>query len=147
MEKTKMEKKIRIPIKARIYSVADGRYAKKAYANVTIGDYLSINSYSVGANSTGDGLVVYRPSVRFGENKFKKIVEYVNRDKSRLEKAIEEACIRAYKQNEFDGTIQQDSEPIYIGIEDLINTNTNNYQVGQESSRNISLDDDLVVPF
>lgn len=139
---------IKIPIKAKIYSVKDGRYGLNAFANVMIGDYLSINSYSIIPDPKGGGtLVVFRPRVFLGNNNFKYIVEYINRKNSKLERQIEKACRYAYGKYEDDGRLQQYSEAYYIGIEDLINSEVINAQDPEESAKNTTSDDDYVVPF
>ncbi len=139
---------IKIPIKAMIYYAKPGRYGLSALANVMIGDYLSINSYSIVPNPKGGGtLVVFRPRVFLGDNNFKYIVEYVNRKKSKLESQIEKACRYAYEKYEDGGGLQQYSETYYIGIEDLINSEAINAQNPEESAKNTTSDDNYVVPF
>ena len=142
----------RIPIKATIYHVADGRMAVKAYANVIIGDYLAINSFSIAFSSSENELVVYPPSVKCGgkamngkKERYKKIVEFPHWEYGRLKDVIDRLCIFAYRRYEDDhNTLGQYCEPAYIGIEDLTGFDENKIKDSQESIDAIELGD---IPF
>ena len=126
-----MESTNKIPIRARIYHVVEGQRALKAYADVAIGDYLCINSYSIAysykhKNRDEDGnddVIVFTPTAKRENGEYKRIVEYPNWDENRLKDIIAKLCKQAYKKYEDDGTLRVYTKPIYVGIDELVDFN------------------------
>ena len=141
-----METNTKIPVKAVIYHVADGNTAIKAYANIAIGDYLYINSFSVVVSSySNTDLLVYPPSVKCGNGKYKRIVEFPGWEESSLKEKIDKLCTFAYGRYEDDNnTLGKWTDPIYIGIEELVNLGKKNVQSSRKSTGEIDLSD---IPF
>ena len=140
-----MDNNRKIPIRATIYNVADGRTAIKAYASIIIGDYLAINSFSIAVSSFENELVVFPPSVKCGNNRYKKIVEFPHWKEGRLKKVIDRQCILAYKRYEDDhSTLYKYGEPAYIEIDDLTGFVEKTVQESQEPTDAIDLGD---IPF
>ena len=142
-----MEKSSRIPIKAMIYHVADGRTVVKAYANVMFGKHLSINSFSIAMSSINNDMVVYPPSTRCGGNKYKRIVEFPDYQNSRLKDQIDKVCLLAYAQYEDDGELRRYTEPVYVGIEELVGSSKTNAQNLREYSENSIPDKKFNFPY
>ena len=115
-----MDNKTKIPIRAMIYHIADGKTAIKAFANVSIGDFMYINSFSIAVSSYGDELVVYPPTTKCINKKYKKIVEFPNHNNSKLLDTITKVCKLAYAKYEDDGELNRFGDPFYIKVEDLI---------------------------
>ena len=140
-----MDNSNKIPIRATIYHVADGRTAIKAYANVAIGDYLYINSFSIALSAYVNELLVYPPSVKCRDGKYKRIVEFPNWKDSPLKEKIDKLCIFAYGKYEDDNsTLGKWTDPIYVGIEELVGLDKKSAQRSQESTNGIDLSD---IPF
>ena len=143
-----MEVNNKIPIRAMIYHVADGRTAVKAYANIAIGDYLTINSFSIACSSIDNNdLLVYPPTVRCKNGNYKRIVEFPGWDKSSLKKKIDKICKLAYRKYEDDRQTNLYGDPVYVGIEELVNFEKTNTQNPQESNNNNESDLESIIPF
>lgn len=146
-----MEVNNKIPIRALIYHVADGRTAVKAYANVAIGDYLTINSFSIACDSVDNNtLVVYSPTVRANcknGKKYKRIVEFPGWEESDLKSKIDKVCILAYRKYEDDRQMMQYGDPVYVGIEELVNFKKEGTQNPQKSADDNNSDWESNIPF
>ena len=124
-----MDNNTRIPIKAEIYHIADGKNTIKAYANVAIGDYMFINSVSIAVGSFNNQLIVYPPSNKYWNKHkkkidFKRILEF--KSNCRLWEVITKVCLLAYAKYGSDKRLGVFGEPMYIKIEDLVDTTKTN---------------------
>ncbi|MBQ8985494.1 hypothetical protein IJ076_03080 [Candidatus Saccharibacteria bacterium] len=95
-------------VKAKIYNVMDGQTAKKAFANVSIGGLMHINSYTV-TNTIGDvdHMYAFPPSFKGKNDKYKPYVEFPDFKENPLAKAIYKACVSAYKHYENTGRLHE----------------------------------------
>lgn len=137
----------KIPIKAAIYTVTDGKTAVKAYANVAFGDSLYINSFSVALSSITGELTVYPPSVRCGGNRYKRILEFPGRGNNKLKEAITKVCLLAYAKYEDDKEPGVFGEPIYVNVGDLVDFEKVNAISQQKEGGDAELEDLTFLPF
>lgn len=137
----------KIPIKAEIYAVTDGKTAVKAYANVAFGDSLYINSFSVALSSITGELTVYPPSVRCGGNQYKKILEFPGRGSNKLKEAITRVCLLAYAKYEDDKEPGVFGEPTYINVGDLVDFKKADVASQQKEKSDTELEDLSCLPF
>lgn len=111
-----------LSVRAKVYTSRSGKVAIDCMANVDIGGIAYVNSYRiVVTDKSADKLVVLPPAY---QNKFTKkwspYVEFPNAQSNYLQRAIEEACISAYKTYESTGEYQQYGETFTVDLDNLI---------------------------
>lgn len=107
-------------VKAKIYSVMDAQTTKKAFANVSIGGYIHINSYTVSNKiDDPDSMYAFPPSYAGKNGKYKPYMEFPNYKDNPLAKAIYKACISAYKHYEGTGRLHEYGDEIEVDLSDF----------------------------
>ena len=115
-----MERKIEV--RAKVYTSRQGKVATDCMANVDIGGFIYLNSYKVMVtDKSEDRLIVLPPAyLNRTAKKWSPYIEFPDVQRNRLQKAIEDACISAYKVYEDTGTYQEYGETFTVDSEDLI---------------------------
>lgn len=109
----------RIPIKAKVYRATDSQTAIKVFANVSIGGFMHINSYTVSNTlANPDKLSVFPPSYKFGSI-YRPHIEFASPKKNALVKAIEKACTSAYEIYASTGEFQRYGETFMVNLDKL----------------------------
>lgn len=140
---------VKIPIKAQIYSIGDGKYTTKAFANVAVGDYLFINSFSVALSSYQNEMTVFPPSIRCSNGSYKKILEFPKHTSSKLLETIQKVCLDAYYAYEDSGELHRWTKPRYVKIEDLLDLEKHDDNIPQKSAEVTNFHSDVYgdIPF
>ena len=111
----------KIYVKAKIYAVTDGTTAPKAYANVSIGDLLNINTYTVtNTFATPDEMTAFPPSRKDARNGSRKpFIEFAYPKKNKLVEAIRKACQSAYELYSSTGRLHEYGRAFAVDIDNL----------------------------
>ena len=111
----------KIEIKAKIYAVTDGMTAKKAFANVAIGNLFNINSYVV-TNTYGnpERMVAFPPSRRDSRSgEYKSFIEFAHPKDNKMVEAIQKACHSAYEFYSSTGRLHEYGRAFVVDIDNL----------------------------
>ena len=111
----------KISVKAKLYAVADGATAPKAYANVSIGNLININSYVV-SNTFGnpDKMTAFPPSRRDTKSgDYKPFIEFSHPKDNALVCAIKKACHSAYELYSSTGRLHEYGKAYTVDIDNL----------------------------
>lgn len=113
---------MKIKVKAEIYHVADGRTAKKAFANISINDKVFINSFSItNTSKRPDAMSVFPPGYNGKDGRKHPFIEFNNQQNNPLYAAIVSACLDAYKKYSDTGRLHEFGDEFTIDLDRLTN--------------------------